>query len=227
MCLSAEVSFAAAAILIPSGTVAIYCAWRYSHRYLAIAALPALFGLQQLVEGLIWTAGHASDAQRVSQYSLLYMFFTWVVWPIWVPISAYFIESGGRKNILVLFVIVGAMLGGLQYVPYYVHQGWLSTSFLALAVRYQDINLLDFIVHREATYAIYLFAVVTPFFVVRDPEIKIFGLLVAGVLIVTYVFFSFAYISVFCFGGAIISLYLLVLIWRKAPPATPLARFSQ
>lgn len=220
MCLSAEVSFAAATFLIPSGTVASYWAWRHNRRYLAIAALPALFGVQQLVEGLIWIAGHEGDAHRVSEYSLVYMFFTWVVWPIWMPISAYFIESGIRKNVLLLFVIMGAMLGGLQYVPYFVHEGWLNTSFLARAVRYNDINLLDFLMRREATYAIYLFAVIAPFLVVRDPDVKIFGLLSAGVLIVTYGFFSYAYISVFCFGGAIISLYLLALVWRKATPAT-------
>ena len=46
------------------------------------------------------------------------------------------------------------------------------------------------------------------------------GLLVAGVLVITYAFFSYAYISVFCFGGAVISLYLLALMWRRrARPA--------
>ncbi len=219
MCLSAEVSLGAAAILIPAGTVAAVWAWRGDHRYLMIAALPLLFGIQQLVEGLIWIEGHAGNTHRVGQYSLLYMFFTWIAWPIWVPVSAYFLERGARRNIILLFVIAGAMLGGLQFIPYFVHDGWLTTTFLRWAVRYQDINLLDGLVPRTVTYAIYVTVVIVPFLLVRDRAIKIFGLLVASVLVVTYLFFSYAYISVFCFGGAVISIYLLVLIWRRR--ATP------
>ncbi|WP_454656204.1 DUF6629 family protein [Bosea beijingensis] len=218
MCLSAEVSFAAAGILIPSGALAAFHAWRRDRRYLAIGTLPLLFGLQQLLEGFVWTAGEAGDARLLSQYSLLYMFLTWIVWPIWVPISAYFIESGARRNLTLLFVVAGAMLGGLQYVPYFAHEGWLATSFLEWAVRYQDINLLDFIVRREVTYTVYVVVVIAPFLLVRDWSVKIFGLLIGTVLIITYVFFSYAYISVFCFGAAIVSAYLLGLIWRRRAP---------
>ena len=96
-----------------------------------------------------------------------------------------------------------------------LHDGWLTTTFLRWAVQYQDINLLDGLVSRNVTYAIYVTVVIAPFLLVRSREIKVFGLLVAGVLVVTYVFFSYAYISVFCFGGAVISTYLLALMWRR------------
>ncbi len=220
MCLSAEVSLGAAAVLIPAGAVAARSALQRDRRYLMIATLPFLFGLQQLVEGLVWIEGRAGNAHHVAQYSLLYMFFTWIAWPIWVPVSAYFIERGARRNIILLFVIAGALLGGLQFIPYFVHDGWLTTTFLRWAIRYQDINLLDGLISRTAIYAIYVTVVIVPFLLVRSWEIKIFGLLVAGVLIVTYGFFSYAYISVFCFGGALVSTYLLALMWRKrAGPA--------
>lgn len=214
MCLSAEVSYVAAAVLIPSGAVTAVAAWRSERRYFMIASLPFLFGLQQLAEGLVWTAGHAGDAHGVERYSLVYMFFTWIAWPIWVPISAFFVESGARRNMILPFVVAGAMIGGLQFIPYFVHEGWLTTSFLAWAVKYQDINLLDAIVPREVTYGIYLIMIIAPFLLVREREIKVFGLLVTAILIITYLFFSYAYISVFCFGGAVISLYLLALMWR-------------
>lgn len=215
MCLSAQVSLGAAAILVPAGAVAGASAWRQDRRYVMIATLPFLFGLQQLVEGMVWIEGRAGNLHHVAQYSLLYMFFTWIAWPIWVPLSAYFLESGGRRNLILLFVVAGAMLGGLQFIPYFVHDGWLTTTFLRWAVRYQDVNLLDGLVSRVVTYAIYVTVVIVPFLLVRDWGIKIFGFLVAGVLVVTYVFFSYAYISVFCFGGAVISAYLLAMIWHR------------
>lgn len=217
MCLSAEVSFATAAVLVPSGNATIFQTIRKDVRYLAIGTLPLLFGLQQFTEGLVWMAGAAGDTALTSQYSLVYMFFTWIVWPIWVPLSAYAIESGGRRRILIPFIMAGAMLGGLQYLPYFAHQGWLTTSFYDWSVRYQDINLLDFLIPRTATYAIYLTLVIVPFLLVRDREVNIFGLLVMAVVVVTYVFFSYAYISVFCFGAAIISFHLIYMIWRKNP----------
>jgi len=219
MCLSAEVSFAAAALLIPAGAVCAVLAWRGDRRYVMVATLPLLFGIQQLLEGLIWIEGEAGNAMRIGQYSLLYMFFTWIAWPIWVPVSAYFLEAGARRNLIMLFIIAGAMLGGLQYIPYLVHDGWLTTTFLNRAIRYEDINLLDGLVLRQATYAIYVTVVIVPFLLVRRWEIKVFGMLIAGVLIVTYLFFSYAYISVFCFGGALISVYLLALTWRRRAPA--------
>ncbi|CDN95854.1 hypothetical protein BN949_05026 [Agrobacterium tumefaciens] len=180
-----------------------------------VATLPFLFGLQQLVEGMVWIEGQAGNEHHVARYSLIYMFFTWIAWPIWAPVSAYFLERGTRRNIILLFTIAGAMLGGLQFFPYFVHDGWLTTTFLSWAVRYQDVNLLDGLVPRIFTYAIYVAVIIIPFLLVRDPAIQIFGILVAATLVITYVFFSYAYISVFCFGGALISLYLLVIMWRK------------
>ncbi|MEO5322997.1 hypothetical protein PV773_06710 [Mesorhizobium sp. CC13] len=200
---------------MPAGTATMVRAIRSDVRYLAIGTLPLLFGLQQFVEGLVWTAGAAGDAALASQYSLVYMFFTWIVWPIWVPLSAYALETGARRRILIPFIIAGAMLGGLQYLPYFAHQGWLTTSFFQWSVRYQDINLLDYLIPRAVTYAIYLTLVIVPFLLVRDRDVKIFGLLVMAVVIVTYVFFSYAYISVFCFGAAIVSFHLIFVVWRK------------
>lgn len=75
MCFSAEASYAAAAVLLPSSALAINRA-RKNRRYLAFAALPLFFGLQQLFEGLVWTAGNLSNANLVQRYSLTYMFFS-------------------------------------------------------------------------------------------------------------------------------------------------------
>ena len=70
-------------------------------------------------------------------------------------------------------------------------------------------------VTRETTYGIYAALVSVPFLLSRDRAVKVFGLLVLGVLVVTYTFFAYAYISVFCFGGALMSLYLVAMTLRK------------
>ena len=50
-------------------------AYEQKRQYLPLATLPLLFGLQQLFEGLVWTAGHAGNQRAVETFSLAYMFF--------------------------------------------------------------------------------------------------------------------------------------------------------
>ncbi len=211
MCFSATASFTAAAILLPLGGLSLQRAWRDDRRYLALGALPLLFGVQQLFEGLVWHAGESGDAITVARYSLAYMFFSWLAWPVWVPFSTYFVEPARRRPIYLMFAVAGGILGGLQYVPYFAHQGWLTTQFLPHAISYNGTALLDLVIGQNATYLIYVGVVIGPLLLSTKRDVKIFGVLVAFVLVTTVMFFRFAYISVFCFGGALMSLYL---VWR-------------
>ncbi len=218
MCFSAAASLAAAAILAPTGVFAMRRAYRADRRYLPLATLPLLFSIQQLLEGLVWIAGPEAGPDVVTRLSLAYMFFAWVAWPVWVPVSCFFVERGRRKNIYLAFAVAGGMLGSLQYVPYFAHQGWLTTTFLDYAISYGGTELLDLIVSREVTYGIYVTVVIAPLLLSSDGEVRIFGALVTAVLLTTYLFFTYAYVSVFCFGGALMSLYLVLTMLRKKPP---------
>lgn len=227
MCMSASVSFAAASVLVPVGAFTLRRAYQFDRRFLALAALPVLFGFQQFFEGLVWLAGEAGDQEAVGLYSLAYMFFAWIAWPLWVPLSGYFIESGNRRLIYLAFAVGGAMLGGLLYVPYFAHEGWLATRFPELAIVYDTIELLDVIITREFTYGIYVVFVIVPLLISSERDVRIFGLLVAAALAITYFFFQFAHISAFCFGGAVASLYLAFAVLKrggKAGVAAPGAR---
>lgn len=216
MCFSAEASFTAAALLLPVGVVSATKAWRTDRRYVAICALPILFGLQQLSEGLVWTAGEAGNMAAVNRYTLAYMFFTWLAWPVWVPSATFFVEPSSRKPLYLAFALLGAILGAGQYLPYLAHEDWLSVTFLPRAISYGGTMLFDFLLARELTYAIYVVTVILPLLLASKTEIKIFGLLVALALVITYIFFRFAYISVFCFLGALMSFYLAAMIFWKA-----------
>ncbi len=214
VCFSAEVSFAAAALLIPAGGLAMTQAARRDTRYLAVATLPLLFGLQQLFEGLVWTSGRLGDGNRIQTYSLAYMFFSWLAWPVWVPFATYFLEPCRRRHVYLVFAILGGMVGALQYIPYFAHEGWLIVRFFKYAVSYEGTVLFDLVMRRDLTYALYLFVILAPLLTSSISSINIFGVLVALVATITYLFFSWAHISVFCFGGALMSAYLIYLVFR-------------
>ena len=78
MCFSATASFTASAVLLPAGTLALRRAYTTDRRYLALCALPFLFGVQQLMEGFVWTYGARGESSLVGTFSLGYMFFAWL-----------------------------------------------------------------------------------------------------------------------------------------------------
>ena len=57
--------------------------------------------------------------------------------------------------------------------------------------------------------------IIAPLLVSTRREAQIFGLLVLVALAITYFFFAFAHIGAFCMGGASMSVYLRVMIFRK------------
>lgn len=168
-----------------------------------------------MFEGLVWTGGASGDIAAVGRYSLAYMFFSWLAWRVWVPVSVYFLEPLSRKPYYLGFIVLGSFLGAGQYLPYFAHQGWLTVSFLPHAIVYGGVELFDFIMMRQISYLIYSAVVVLPLLLSTKLEAKIFGGLVATVLVVTYIFFEYTYISVFCFGGALMSFYLVAMIFWK------------
>lgn len=212
MCFSAEASFTAAALLVPTGALSLYQAWHADRRYLALCALPLLFGFQQLLEGFVWTSGAAGDTDLAHTFSAAYMFFAWLAWPVWVPFSVFFLEPARRKPFYVIAAVLGAIIGAGIYLPYFVHGEWLTVRFLDHAIAYGGVELFDFIWGRDLTYAAYLALVIFPPLLSSRGEVRIFGILIALAFATTYAFFRFAYISIFCFLGAIMSFYLLFMI---------------
>lgn len=212
MCYSAEASYTAAAVLLPAGAWAMRESYRKSRSLLPLATLPVLFGFQQLFEGLVWTGNALSSNAMIERYSLAYMFFSWLAWPVWVPFSTYFLEPCRRRYLYLLFAILGGMVGAMQYFPYFAHEGWLVTKFLPHTVSYEGTVLFDFIMRRGLTYAIYLFVIIAPLLSSSDRQAQVFGGLISLVVTITYLFFRYAYISVFCFGGALMSLYIVYMV---------------
>lgn len=214
MCFSPEVSFAAAAVLLPAGATAMSLAWKRDRRYLALCTLPLLFGIQQFLEGMVWLS--AADPGLLRAYSTFYLFFAWLGWPVWIPFSVYWLEPPRRQPFYLIAAIAGAILGAGQFLPYLAHGAWVETGFLPNAVVYGGTEMVQLIIGQVPTYTIYLVLVIIPSLLATDRRVKLFGLLIAIAFATTYLFFRYAYISVFCFWGAVMSLYLVWMIARRS-----------
>ena len=94
MCFSATASFSSATALLLVGGVAMPYVRKPSE--LPFALIPVLFGVQQLLEGLIWV----SFSERAATWTCLpthylvqtYSIFSQVLWPAYVPIAVGLLE---------------------------------------------------------------------------------------------------------------------------------------
>ena len=114
MCFSANASFTAGAVLTIIGVASVIKAPHRSQ--LLFAAIPLLFGVQQLAEGVLWlTLPNPDQVNTQKVFTYIFLFFAQVVWPVWVPIAFLLLEKNtnrrkGQKILVAAGVVVGLYL---------------------------------------------------------------------------------------------------------------------
>ena len=118
MCFSEPVSFAVGGILIVGGAFAGWKAFKINKRYFPVSQLPTLAGLQQITEGHVWMGVNNGDLSMTWWAAMGFIFFSWLIWPLWIPFSIYFLEPQGSPRKLPL---LGFALAGLDFRPDPLH----------------------------------------------------------------------------------------------------------
>lgn len=211
MCFSAEVSFGAAAVLIGIGS---YLSFREGvNKRLLLALVPLFFGIQQFMEGLVWL-GLQSVILPLWEYpaQLAYIFFACLFWPVWVPIAFLVAEiTRWRRMTLFVFLIYGVGIMACNFSFFLIY--WPPAFALIVRHSVQYMNPYQI---SEIAYAL---ATITPFFISSLPQSWILGLLVMISFVVVAWFYQYAFVSLWCFLAALISLGLLVLLRRGSKNA--------
>ena len=84
MCFSATASFSAGAFLLGIGTLTLRSAMAAHQPWaLPFAAIPLLFAIQQLIEGVIWLTFRVDAPLLNSVLTHVYSFFSHVLWPVY------------------------------------------------------------------------------------------------------------------------------------------------
>ena len=197
MCFSATASFSAGAVLLGIGALTVTSSHR--RRELPLAAIPLLFAIQQLTEGVIWLTFRHEAPLLNTVMTHLYSFFSHVLWPIYVPVAVLLIEPLRlRRTVLLGFIAAGLVAGVyLLYVllafpvisrPTGQHVEYVSPHFFAGLVM-----------------TLYLLAAaVSPMFS-SHRLVKVFGVLALLSFAAAYGFYTTWFISVWCFFAALLS----------------------
>ena len=213
MCVSAEVSFGIAGLLVVGGGFAAHKARKIDVRYLPLALFPVLIGVQQFTEGVVWVEAAAYDQNLLRMAALAYLFFVWLIWPVWVPYMTAKLEDNAQKRKLFMyFAQAGLVLGLILYLPNLWHPDWLNIEIIRHSIAYQCTYVTDAALPKDALYLVYLSIIALPPLLSSFRALNILG---AGLVIfvpLTYFIFSYAYLSVLCFFAAIMTLYIIYVI---------------
>ncbi|NUQ10755.1 MAG: hypothetical protein HUU26_00285 [Gemmatimonadaceae bacterium] len=202
MCFSATASFVAGTTLSAVGVGTIRQAKQRAE--LPFAMIPLLFGVQQLVEGVLWLT-FTRDAPLLNQASTyVYSVFSHTLWPIYVPFAFRFLETTPwRRRAMLWFQAAGLAVG--LYLLYFI----VTRPVVATLVD-QHIVYVSPHFYLGPVIALYLASTCFTGFVSSHPFVRMFGVLALLSFIATYLFYTRALVSVWCFFAAILSLLIYV-----------------
>ena len=216
MCFSANASFAAGALLLGISAFTLKAARTPAEQ--PLAAIPLLFGMQQLCEGAIWL-GFSHEAPIAKPIlTHVYSFFSHVLWPVYVPLAVLLLEPAGkRRRAMRWFVGVGiavalyllAIIAKYPIIaqPVGKHIEYISPHFLA-----------------PLTMMLYLIAVTLTPMLSSHRWVVLFGVTALFSFVAAYVFYMNWFISVWCLFMALLSGIIVLHFRARRGRAAPSLR---
>ena len=204
MCFSAQASFVVGVGLLGLGAATVKRA--RTRRELPYALIPLLFGIQQLLEGMLWLAlPNDAPPLLIAGLATLYLLFSNVLWPVYVPVAVLALETvAWRRRVLVAAVSVGAVVSI-----------YLLTILILLPMTPRIVGqhiLYDFPNPYEQT-TIMLYVIVTCMSLLLSSHRRVVAFGVAAFVseVAAYAFYSLWLISVWCFFAAVLS---AIVLWQ-------------
>ena len=182
-----------------------------------LAAYPLAFGLQQAIEGAVWHGINSGNQSLVDYAAQYYVFFSHFFWLFWVPFSVYYMEkAGARKRFLGILTIIGALYGLSLFIPLILGEGWLVVELVRDSILYSTTTIYDGIIDRQVVRGIYALQVFLALVLSSNPRVRVFGVMILISVTGAFVFFKYAFVSVWCFFAAILSAYILFMLKRES-----------
>ena len=207
MCFSATASFTAGAVLLGMGGLTLGRVRRPAE--VPYALIPALFGVQQLIEGALWLslADNADHLTRVLTHS--YALFSHVLWPIFVPLAVLLLEPERRRRTILAGLATAGAVAGL-YLLYF----WGAAPTTA---RIEGGHMLYVSPHffTGPILVLYVLGTCVSSMVSSHAVVRLFGIAASLSLALAYVFYAMWFISVWCFFAAVMSVTVLLYFARR------------
>jgi hypothetical protein len=213
MCFSATASFAAGVALSGLGVATVKEVERKAD--IPFAMIPLLFGVQQIIEGMLWLSFRFDVPWLNVTTTYLFILFSHVLWPIFVPFAVGLLETViWRKKVIALFLITGIAVGlyNLYFIVKYPVISEVMCNIVYVLPNFNNLQVL----------AVYVAATCAACFFSSHKMINLFGFLALLLFAVAFWFYTVAFFSVWCFFAAVLSavIYLHFKFWNRTSGLT-------
>lgn len=200
MCFSATVSFVSGVALSAIGIATVKMTRKKSE--IPFALIPLLFGIQQIVEGMLWLSFKYQSPILNETMTYLFTMFSHVLWPMYVPFSILVIETvAWHKKAMWGFQLIGGAVG--LYLLYSIVKYPVISQ-----IEENMVYVLPY-VREHPVMELYLAATCGAPLFSSHGFVRLFGVLTLVLFIAALWFYTVALFSVWCFFSAILS----TLIW--------------
>lgn len=207
MCFSATASFVAGSTLSAAGAGVLR--WRRSRAELPYAAIPLLFGIQQLVEGVIWLTFRFDSPVLNPAMTFVYSVFSHALWPMYVPFAALAIEPrASRRRWMLAFGAAGGAAG--LYLLFNMLRFPVEARAIGGHIEYASPHFYALLV-----MAGYLAGTCLSLLFSSHRTVALFGAAALVSFLASYLFYTRWLISVWCFFAAALSLLVLLHVARR------------
>ena len=200
MCFSATASFSAGILLLGAGVLAVQFA--RGPRELPLAAIPLLFAVQQLIEGVVWLTFRFEAPLLNAAMTHAYSFFSHVLWPVYIPVAVLLIEPAGWRRT----TLWGISAAGAALAAYFMV---MLVAFPVVSnATGQHIEYVSPHFFSAVVMGVYLLSTAMSPMVSTHRWVKVFGMLALASFAAAYYFYARWCISVWCLFAAVLSLVL-------------------
>ena len=201
MCFSPAASFIASGTIGALGVATLRKT--RAAREVPLASAPLLFGVQQLIEGVVWLSFQEPSVAAwngIATYA--YSLFSHVLWPFCIPLGVLLLEPDRiRRRLLVALFSLGALVSA--YLLFFVVFDPVTSQVDNHSIRYNYHH------HRaDLTLALYMIAVCASGVVSSFPMLRFFGVALGVAFVAAYLVHAATFFSVWCFFGAVLSVTL-------------------
>jgi hypothetical protein len=212
MCFSAPASLTSAALLVTASALALRQKpapqeWPY-------ALMPLLFGIQQLLEGLLWLKLQNAAALPVclstDRLAQGFSLFSQVFWPLFVPVAVGLMETVRWRR----RAIAACTLAGLV-VSMFLLSAMLQVPITA-QLQGQHIAYAFSHTHVLMASTLYLSGACLSPLLSSHPSVRVFGAAAVATAGLSYLVFATWFISVWCFFAGLMSCVVLLHFYPAA-----------
>ena len=197
MCFSASASFVAGTALLAMGVATLRMTSQRAE--IPLAAIPLLFGVQQITEGLIWLSFRPGSALPNTALTFIYSLFSHVLWPMFVPFAVGRLETvAWRKKAIAACQLAGVAVG--LYLLYFLVRFPVTSRVIGGHIVYDSPHF-----YIVPVLVVYLVSAAVSSLVSSRRIIQVFGAFLLATFVAAYAIHAANLVSIWCFFAAVAS----------------------